>query len=83
MSLSHHQDHLDELSGVVGKTATEPQKREDAAQADVRREDLTDRHSRVAARAAILEVHVMYELSWGKLTKRKISAGDALVVMAL
>lgn len=45
---SHHEDHLDELRGIVGKTAAEPEEGQHTTKADVCLEHLTDGHPCVA-----------------------------------
>lgn len=47
--IAYHENHLNELRGVVGETAAEPEKRKHTSQPDVGREHLADRHARVAA----------------------------------
>lgn len=44
---SKHENHLEELGGVVGQSAAEPQKRHDTADTDVLSEDVGDGHTGV------------------------------------
>jgi len=44
---SEHEDHLQELAGVVGQSAAEPQQRHDTTDANVFPEDIRDRHAGV------------------------------------
>lgn len=69
--LSYHEDHLNELGGVVGETTAEPEQRKHASQPDVGREHLADGHACVAAVVENRARQIMSELRDAKNKENK------------